>query len=436
MRNVLDWRLHSPVGIALSLETVHISGAGTWPITPWSPTDDGWESLRDALTEARHVLERTESTAAQRGELAIALLPPLSMFRVVQLPKLSDADLAAVLARGIARYFPAIRDRQLIAAERLGGESPARWDYAVAVASSMLVHDIQRAALAAGWTVTHVIPAYAAWAAAAPRLRATRTGESLLVIRRSDGGMDLLHVARGIPRAVRRLRAGDPEAAHPPTGAIRVETPAELAARTAPRTHRLSLDTEATLAQRHARRRRLGIAAAVAAVVCLAGGMLTYARHINSQLHDVFVERMAIRGPVTDARKLDAAFNAVAQPAQALARVEERGARWSVIINDLATALPPDAYIESLRASHDTLTIDGAAEVGARVFQAVGASDLLTGVTPVGSIRRDIPLSAGGPAGVPTVNAAAVDQRERFTLTARIANAAPLVPAPKRGKKP
>jgi Tfp pilus assembly protein PilN len=163
--------------------------------------------------------------------------------------------------------------------------------------------------------------------------------------------------------------------------------------------------------------------------------MLGYAIHTGRQLHEVAQERRQIRLPVTDAQRLDSAFTAVAQPAQTLAAVEERGARWSVVVNDLATALPPDAFIQSFQASHDTVTIAGAAQTGARVFEAVSASDMLTNVATVGPIRRDVPLttSQGGTASAVASDATA--QLERFTLTARVAKAAPLVPVPGRGKK-
>ena len=91
-------------------------------------------------------------------------------------------------------------------------------------------------------------------------------------------------------------------------------------------------------------------------------------------------------------------------------------------LNELAAHLPEGAYIESLRASNDTVAVDGAAESGARVFQTVAGSSVLAGITPVGPIRRDESDNAGAAA-------------ERFTLSARVSNAAPLVPATKRGAR-
>jgi hypothetical protein len=440
MTAFFDWRGHHAVGIALSADTLYVPGMGTWPLAPRAIDEELWGALRDALAEVRVMRNRRPAGATPHANrLAVALLPPLTAFRVVQLPKLREADLTAVLTRTVTRYFPTVRDRQLIAAERVRSDATGRFDYAVAIASAAVLDDIERAARAAAWTVDAFVPAYAAWAtAAATRVtglhgtsRASKHGshhaESHVAIVRPDGGVDVLETVQGIPIELRRLRADDPQTAELTAGAARLEEPNDAAARAAPRTTHLALETNAIAERRRAQQRKLRWMLAAAAVVLLALGMAGFAWRTTAQLHDVAAERKAIAPRVAAAQQLEASFNTVALPSQSLARVEEHGARWSTVITDLATALPPDAFIQSLRTANDTLVIEGAAQTGARVFQTVGASDLLTNVTPVGSIRRDVPVRPA--------QAQSDGQLEHFTLMARVAKAAPLVPPPAKGQR-
>jgi len=424
-------------GVALTESALHVPGAGAWPLTAGVPLSDAWrEALRDALREARARVAPGQELPA----LAVALFPALAPLRLLALPKMRPADLDAVLARNAARYFPAARDRQTIAAARVSAGNTPQARYVAAAASAALLRDVERAAADAGWRVDRFVPAYAAWAAAGDRRRANarranaRRTESVVVVPRDDGGADLLHVTRGLPTELRRLRADDPERRDTPIGAVRIESPMEAAARTAARIHTLELRTDEIVARRQRHRRTLQMVAAAAAVVLLVGGAGLYWWQVRQTLHEVTAQRAQLKPAVDRAAQLEAALNTVALPAQSLARVEEHGVRWSAVLNDLATSLPPDAYIEAVRAMADTITIDGAAKTGvsaggARVFEAVAASDVLSDVVPVGSIRRDAPTGAAGMMGAEPV--------ERFTLKARVDGAARLVPPPtKNGARP
>jgi Tfp pilus assembly protein PilN len=292
---------------------------------------------------------------------------------------------------------------------------------------------VQHAARDTGWVTEAIVPAYSAWAALAAQRRvgslagargrshpATRT----VVIPRADDGINMMTVTGLVPTELRRFRAEDTVvASEMARDAIRVESPAEAAAQYAPRTRTLELITDDIRAQRRAatrRHRMMGVAAVVG--VCILGmvGMVWHAEHQLTQLGQ---QRAALRSRVDTAARLQSTLATLAAPANTLARIEEHGVQWSAVISELSETLPPDAYIEGLRAVNDSIAIDGAAGNGARAIQSVAAGTLLTHVVPSGPIRRD----EGGIA-----NAAQTDAVERFTLLARVANAARLVPAPTR----
>src|SRR4051812_39551731 len=110
-------------GIALSATSlcaadIRLRGAAdrSWRATLEPPEADGssWSSLASALGELANAIGTT------KGSLAIALLPPLTEVRRLELPPLNDDDLHQALSRHAGRYFVQARTPQVVGAALAG----------------------------------------------------------------------------------------------------------------------------------------------------------------------------------------------------------------------------------------------------------------------------------------------------------------------------
>src|SRR6185437_2581944 len=140
---------------------------GVWrlPLQPLNGDGTGWPALTSALHELSRILGVTT------GRLEVALMPPLTEIRRLDLPPMGEGELRMLLSRNAARYFVGARAAQLIgtsmAPQRSAG--PAGGVMAAA-APQRLVLALHAAAREAGWTVDSVSPAEGAWSAAASAL--------------------------------------------------------------------------------------------------------------------------------------------------------------------------------------------------------------------------------------------------------------------------
>ena len=206
-------------GIALSTTElraadVRLRGddAGGWraPLEPPDPTTGAWPSLLMALRDLATAL------GVEGGSLVIALMPPLTEVRRVELPPLKDDELYTLLARNAGRYFLNARDPQIVGGTyvaRRGKTEGATSSIVGAAASMRLVNSINASAKGAGWTVEAMVPAEAGWRAAALSLwPSTNRGTAHLIVTHDDR-TDLLQLENGQLAGVRRFRAGAVDAA-------------------------------------------------------------------------------------------------------------------------------------------------------------------------------------------------------------------------------
>lgn len=426
--------------------------AGGWPwvrsFTAPLNTRDGIGELRQALTEIREALR------VRGGALDVALLPPLAEARRVELPRMSRLELRRVLARDAGAHFPAVRGEQLAAAEPLSASrrrSPR--PVLAAIASADLVEAVRRAARDAGWRVDGVVPAQAAWAAAAPRLAGAAAGwrpGRLLVAHAT--GVELLALDRGELVGARRLRVSEPSAvvaaaragwgrsreprwlavcgAEDASEALRqalgtAEAPvrgrarasaaglhgsaAVLAARFADRApaFRLRSAADDAAALRGAGRRTIALAAAAAALVALAGALELLGAH--RELAVVRAARAVDRPVVERALVARAAADRVEGRLSAVSALQSSAVPWASVLAEVTDALPADAYLTRFQGEGDSIRVEAVGARAASALEALQDAPGLRGVGVVGTIRRDAGTIPGAPA------------LERFVISGRAA---------------
>lgn len=440
------------------------------------PGDDGeWPALAEAL----EALRDAHAIAPSGGELSIALLPPLAQVRPVALPPLPPAELRPLVARNAARYFLGARGAQVVglapvprgahpappaapaaapnvspnAAPNAASDVPADAppNFVAAAVDARRLEAIEAAARRAGWRVRTVVPAEAAWGAAAvagwPELAAGTHQVGVV----HDARVDVLGLHDGRLAAVRRFQlqpgAVDggglllPNAALPVLGAppddaladalrdllggadlqppaaswLRDADAAELAAAFAARGAGLELVPEQA---RRVRRGRLwgataAVAGAAVVLVVLAGALQAAA--LDRQLRAVRAARAALRGRVGDVLATEALAASTGRQLAELAAAPRQSARWSVVLEDLTRALPTSAYLTAVTGHADTLVVEGNADESAAVFDALAHAPMLVDVRTAAPVRHAFHDGE--------------EAAEHFTLTGRVAGVRQTPPA-------
>jgi hypothetical protein len=460
------------VGVALSateLCVVQRGGSGvrgdTWrlPLQPLNGDGSGWPALTAALNEL------SRSLGTNGGRLEVALMPPLTEIRRLDLPPMGDSELRQLLSRNAARYFVGARSAQLVgtsmAPQKSGG--PVGSVMAAAV-PQRLVAAMHVAARDAGWTIDAVSPAEGAWCSAAAALwpSSGRHTSNLLVC--GEDRTELLQMEQGRLSGVRRFRGGAVDAAlvaeaigpagtekkgpalarvtavgvsaqrkelaralsasgltvgsAPAEWAERADHPDLLAAEFAGPGAAPLLRSEATLASRREEARRIITRVLAASIVLFLFSAVFALWGAKRQLHAVQAERAAIH-PLISATlvgrtSVETAFRQLAT----LAATQRSAPRWSSVIAGLSVRLDEHSYLTSLRARDDSVVVEGIAVSAARAFDSIFQTPGLTNVRAAAPVRRESPQ--GGPA------------LERFTIAAGVAHpgSPPAAPSPATAK--
>lgn len=448
----------TPIGVSLSLHSLCAVIARSDRAQPsiWraalSPmeTDSAlqWPSLATAL----QALKREHPDAGTK--LAVALQAPLAEMQIVQLPTLRDEDLQQLLARNAGKYFASARGPQVVGFGPAPREASHR---VVAAASARLMAAIHEAAQAAGFVVSAMVPAEAAWAQAAHlwstqrldkgeqgsrRVRLLVAHEDRLVLvtgdqlqpaalRRFRAGIadihDIVDACTGTAATdVRTVLAGLPSARGELSAALTARgvalhvpslTPSELlnapdalAASFAKAVSAPVFVTDTVRHERDARARRVAARVGTAAVLLLLLSAAVHLWGVQRELSAVRAERSALRGQLSATlvgrTTIETAFDQLAL----LAESERTASQWSTVIAGISEQLPLESYLTGFRGRADTVGIDGLALSAARVFDALQAVPQLRGVHASSPVRRET-----------TVDGEAL---ERYQLSALLAPAA------------
>ena len=409
-----------------------VAGARAWS-RDLEPLGEGaeWASLVAALRDLRDV-------RGQGGSVSIALLPPLVDVRPLALPSLPPDELRRLVSRGASRYFLGAREPQVVAvAAPPRGRRGASGPVVAAAVDARRVDANYAAAAAAGWTIRTIVPAEAAWRAAAiAEWPALARGVGELAVVQPDR-IDLLRLDDGRLTAVRRGRApdahglrpsgetrddvlhvfGDPSALRTlgtelvtPRNAGGVD-PLELAAAYASRGAGLELIPDQAWRIRRARLWRATATVVAAAVLLLVIAGLLQAAALRRQLLAVRAERARLRPQVAGVLATQEALALTSRRLGELATAPRRAARWSTVLETLSEYVPDGAYLTSLTGHADTLVVEGVAETSGDVFDALGEARTLANVRVVAPVRRD--FRSGG------------DASEHFTIGARVVGVEP-----------
>ena len=415
-------------------------------LAPMPADAAAWPALADALREL------AAARGAGGGELSVALLPPLAQLRRVELPPLRADEARRLLARNAARWFLGAREPQVTAVEPTRARGGAPVPVVAAAASVRLVEAVQQAAADAGFTVRTIVPAEAAWRAAAIALwpslargdgevlvhQASRTtllrlaagrlvglrqlrpgaadaGEVLAAVaeRAADGpaGPSVSLGAFGLPAA--RQALGETLAGHGVAPALPAtswrelaDSPARVAAAFAARGAGLELVPESLRVARRGRATRVTalLAGAALLLLVLAAGLELWG--VRRELAAVQARRAELRPRVAAAMAAQSGVDGRLRQATALADAERGATRWTALLATLADHLPEDAYVVALRGRADSVVVEGLATSAADALAAVERAPGIAGVRTAAPVRTDLETDDGG---------------ERFTFVARLA---------------
>ncbi|HEY6219029.1 MAG TPA: hypothetical protein VIV65_03160 [Gemmatimonadaceae bacterium] len=396
-------------------------------LDPPESNGGGWPSLTSALAALAEAL-------GGPGRLVVALMPPLTEVRQLQLPPLKPDEVQRLLSRNAARYFLTAQEPQFVGAAvpRRTGRAGAG-SVVGATAATRLVNAIYAAAQATGWTVDGVAPAEVGWQEAAVSLwPSLAKGSSNVLVHHADR-TDLLQLSDGALAGVRRFRAGASDAelietalaesrvngTPPRVGSLgtteqRVELsrrlsraaasvsepPAEwigssadpmyVAATFVSVDQPLTLRTESAAEMRAAQGRRLTLrlVAATIALLLVSAGLELWG--VKRELAAVNRERAAIRPQLESTIAGRTTLEASGRKLAALFLAQRQSPYLSGVIAAVTDALPQDAYLLSFRARRDTLVLDGLAKHAAAAFDALALVPELANVKSAAGVQRQL----------------------------------------------
>lgn len=422
-------------GVALSLTElvaadVRLAGGTAWriPLDPPDTNGGGWPSLAAALREL------AEKLGALDGRIVVALMPPLTEVRRLDLPPLKRDQVLQLLARNANRYFVGAREPQVVGTsipKRASKVGPV--PVLGAAASARLVKTIAAAANDAGWIVDGVVPAEVGWSAAASAIWPNLgKGVSHLLVHHDDR-TDLLRMENGALAGVRRFRAGSLDmqlivdalsearsnGTAPRVGSLGAAGPRQELARALPREsaivdapstewsssaadpmvaaatfvradHALTLLTEDAAEIRARTGRRLTMMIFAASIVLVVGAALLELWGVKRELAAVQAERARIRPQLQSTLSGRTTFEASNRKLASLFEAQREAPYLSGVIASVTDALPEGAYLLSFRARRDTLILDGLAKNSGEAFSALEAIPGLANVKSVGGVQRQL----------------------------------------------
>ena len=457
MRPTLTGMLPRRIGVAIGVDGLWASVA---PANPLASHRSGsaeireraleplgsagsWPDLEDALRNLR------EDVAPEGGSLAVALLPPLVRIRRLDLPPLTDTETRRVIERGATKYFTGVREPQVAGIARVVHRLRRSGTVIAAAAPARTIAAVLDAARAAGWSVAAIRPAHAAWIAGARAQWAEVGRESAQLVILREETAELLRLEHGAIAGVRQfggisarldqlvdavIEASDGVGPLPlltigpeerrqmlvaPLGDRGIqlgdraarwravsESPEAMAAAFAHEAKDLDLLPPQAHAARDATARRRAFQLAGLAAGFLVLGAVAQLWDVRRELASVQARRAEIRAAVNGASEARATIESLRRRLTTLAPLEADATRWSAVLAEVATYLPRDAYLVDVRATADSMVLEGIASRAAGVFDRLARAPGISGVRPAGSIRRDV-TETGAPI-------------ERFSLSARV----------------
>ena len=438
------------VGVALAPDraTAVLTGTGVSASVQCELAHDAEPATIAALfIDLKSALSTAAGQMLGKAQIDIALAPPLSEVRLVQLPPLRPNEALAVLRRDAARYFVGGNGQRALAIQLPRRRGNAPQPALAAAASANFIDQLYTAAAAAGWQVRTVVPALSAWSAAttrstgAPRLIAAQSGDVLHVLRIDAAPTQLRRVpidalsevqevagsgpGRAFVWTANELKPGLEETLTASGWKVQATPTADallIAAQFAGNA-RLELIPESREQMRVARQRVLALRLAFVAFALLIGSAALQLWGERRELNAIRAQRTSIRKEVAPLLSLRDSANQVNDRVKRIDDLRGSASHLTAAIIDLANLLPSNTYITSLQANGDSLTVEAAGAQAGATLQALKTSEVLSDIRLRGSVDRRMEEGA-----VTT---------ERFTFTARVApRVETTVPPPVRSSLP
>ena len=454
------WRFSVPiqVGIAVGRDRVVAVAPGDPATTPWErpltppgDSDASWPGLAAALGELRVALLArrggARSSDAFRGELHVALLPPLGDLRRIELAGLNLSEARQVLRREPSRYLARSADSAPLELDVEGDGWRRSSPFTLFAASRAIVDGVHAAARESGWRLGRIVAAEDAWAASASSLLPGRDVAERALVLCLDDRVEVVRARGGRTTAVRRfplgvqglaslvqlLHPGAPGSPRPHLAivgespnaeALRLTlaggtdggragaptawraSPALLAARFVTRAKGPALLPESERAARAHSARRANVIRYLAAFALLVGAAVLQLWGLSREHDAIVADRARLRGPVTQALAVRDSVGGLSGRLTTIRSAATAAPRWSALLVALSSRLPDDAYLVSLSADGDSLHLEGFATRAEGVFAALRGMQGISTLRPDGPIRQEIADDGS--------------TSERFTLSARV----------------
>ena len=407
-------------------------------------------AIAAVFIELKNALSIAAGRMLGKADLDIALVPPLSEVRLVQLPPLRAHEAIAVLKRDAARYFVGGNGQRALAIQQPKRRGNAPQPALAAAASATFIDQLYNAASAAGWRVRTVVPALSAWSSAttrasgAPRLLAAQSGDVIHVLRIDAAPTQLRRVPLDALNEVREAAGSGPGRAFvwcsPELKAALEESltaagwqiqstqsadPLLIAAQFAGKAP-IELIPETRAQMRVARQRALALRLALTAVALLVGAAGLQLWGEQRELNAIRAQRAAIKKEVAPLLALRDSANQVNDRVGRIEDLRAGASHLTAAVIDLATLLPSNTYITAIHANGDSLTVEAAGAQAGGALQTLRTSEVLRDIRLRGSVDRRMEEGA-----VTT---------ERFTFTARVVPrvdpTVPTVPPPVTNTRP
>ncbi len=448
------------LGVALSEDHLvahwQLAGRDGGSIEPWCRQLNALEGTQGSA-ELQAVLQELRCTVGRKmPQLHIALLPPLSRIRRIDLPRLEEEELRTVLLRGASRFLLDPPVTPVVSIFGVQNRARSSVPYVATFADEGLVESILAAAELAGWRDARVVSAYAAWEAGVRQQLPGVCARSGCLVIAGDTGAEALLFVEGRIASCRRfavsvgpvriveqilewepdprlpvpdrwyallgseplrsllaselLRRGVPSLL-PPCAGLLATTPASLAASGVVSATSTAFLPEAKWLQRWHRERTRSrhLLTGAAAMLLLSAGLELWGTH--REVAALKRERQAIAPLVRVAIEVRQTMQGIEERLSALAIAEKEASNWTGVIAGVATHLPLDAHLTGLHASGDSIVLDGVAARAAGVFEALRAAPGTAGIRAEAPTRQEVQDSGASV--------------ERFSLGARLAGVRP-----------
>jgi hypothetical protein len=333
---------------------------------------------------ARALAELAEQLRAAGGvSVAIALLPPLTRARRIALPAMSLDDRAAVVTRVAGRYFAGLETPVLCAVER--GTN------VVCVADGKRTVEVMDAARALGWEIEQVVPGHAAWLSAAlGRWPELRRGPGDVVV---AGSAEWTRLSVDDGRLALARRSREPLVATAGRQqlnlAMSAEDAADVAAGAVLEVRAFELVSDAQRRQRRDMARRASRWLIAAATLFLVGAAAAHRWGLARELDALTGARARLQPKVAAAMAARDSLATLNETLNAIESLEQSSARWTALLGRVATSLPREASLTSMRADGDSASFDGEAANASLVFSALRTAPGILAVSPAAPIRQE-----------------------------------------------